>query len=264
MSYRSERYNTDRSAKEKKWTPPDKSARQPFKALYQPSLNPEADAWHIIFFIENHLDYFSYPEMVASPEQIRFMVFLRPGEPYYPCSDRTFAAIINRKRSALLKNQYQEILEKIIALIAAKIKSSNKRKQLETMIRIKFAHETSDRLMIPSRLEKRLLRIFLNGSQIEDPWLYEKGLRNQRAGIALDSDSFQQALQHIETPATLSTAKTLPEIKKIIERLEFVRLLNMTAKKNLWESDAARKYRPCDYPHDFRTKTAGQWRRPAA
>ena len=79
---------------------PSPQAAKTIQTPYRPGKNPETDAWHTVFFIENHLDYYGYPEMVASPEQVRFMVCPEGEERYYPCTDQTFDAIVNRKRSA--------------------------------------------------------------------------------------------------------------------------------------------------------------------
>ena len=122
--------------------------------------NPERDAWYTAFFIENHLDHFSHPEHAAAPEQVRFMVYTEEDERYYPCSDQMFAAIINRNASHRLQEHYHSVLEKMLALIQNQIEDKLERSYLESLIRIKHHHETRDEIMIPSRLEKRLMTIF--------------------------------------------------------------------------------------------------------
>ncbi len=237
----------------------EKSGRepmQPSRKAYQPGKDPETDAWHTVFFIENHLDYYGYPEMVASPEQIRFQVHLDLEERFYPCSDRTFEAIINRRRSNLLMRRYKEILQKVLALIDEKIPAGYERKQLEKLIRIKFGHETRDTLMIPSRLEKRLVRIFLTRSQIEDPWLYEKGQRNQRAALAIESKALQGAIDRAD-PRMVHASQTLAAMKQEIERLEFSRLVSLTAEPALWETSAAAAFTESDYEKLFNRALAG-------
>ena len=89
--------------------------------IYQPGTDPDKDAWFTSFFIENHLDYFSYPDQAASDEQVRFMVYIEGNERYYPCSDRMFAAIMNRHDSAFIQKQYNEVLQKILDLIEEQI-----------------------------------------------------------------------------------------------------------------------------------------------
>ena len=141
---------------------------------YRPGISPEKDAWFTAFFIENHLDPITHPAHAAPPEQVRFMVYLDEDERYYPCSNRMFEAIMNRDNSRFLKKKYQEVLQRVMALITDQIEDQTESQYLESLIKIKYEHETRDQIMIPSRLEKRLIRIFLNRSQIEDPYMYEK------------------------------------------------------------------------------------------
>ncbi|MGD8368216.1 MAG: hypothetical protein PVG78_11265, partial [Desulfobacterales bacterium] len=147
---------------------------------YIPYKEPKRDAWYTAFFIENHMDYFAYPEHVGTPEQVRFMVFTDDEERYYPCSDRMFEAIMNRDRSSFLQERYAAVLDRVIRLIDRLIENPGEKTYLESLIRTKYDHETRDEIMIPSRLEKRLVNIFLHRTQIADPYLCEKGMRNLR------------------------------------------------------------------------------------
>ena len=58
---------------------------------YTRGLDPDKDAWVTNFFTENHLAYEAFPDMVASPEQLNFMVYLQPDQIYYPCFGRPFS-----------------------------------------------------------------------------------------------------------------------------------------------------------------------------
>ena len=138
---------------------------------YRPGRDPEKDAWFTAFFIENHLDHFTHPDHAASPEQVRFMIYTEEEERYYPCSQRMFSAIMNRKKSPLLTKKYKQVLKRVLDLIDAKIEDEVERKYLAALIRIKWEHEIRDQIMIPSRLEKRLVMIFLNRTLIEDPYM---------------------------------------------------------------------------------------------
>ena len=79
------------------------------KTPYIPYVDPERDAWYTAFFIENHMDYFAYPEHVGTPEQVRFMVYTEDEERYYPCSDRMFEAICRRRSTQLKAIEAREI-----------------------------------------------------------------------------------------------------------------------------------------------------------
>ena len=166
---------------------------------YPSGASPERDAWFTAFFIENHLDYFTHPEHAATPEQIRFMLYTAEDERYYPCSDKMFEAIINRDQSKFIQKKYRAVLKRIQDLVNHQIEDRLERNYLSALLKIKYKHETRDRIMIPSRLEKRLMRIFLNRTQIQDPCADEKAKRNLRATRVLNSTAFVSALNHIDS-----------------------------------------------------------------
>lgn len=209
--------------------------------------NPEDEAWYTSFFIENHLDYYAYPDHVASPEQIRFMVKLEEGERYYPCSDRTFETIMNKNHSAFLQKQYHKVLQRILSLIEDQIEDEKQRQYLESLIVIKFKHETRDELMIPSRLEKRLLKILFHRTQIADPFLKEKTDRNRRADDVLQSDMFLRALNRFDHGEIDSDTITLKGIKEHVESLELKRLLSMMVERSLWEDKNVNEFKEEDF-----------------
>ena len=224
--------------------------------------NPERDAWYTAFFIENHLDYFSHPEHAATPEQVRFMVYTEEDERYYPCSDQMFEAIINRNESHFLQEHYRSVLEKMLALIQIQIEDKLERSYLESLIKIKHRHETRDEIMIPSRLEKRLITIFLNRTQIEDPYLVEKSTRNRRISKVLDSPTFQAAINHVDGSDLLSSPTTVTGIKQLAEHIEIKRLFALSVEKSLWESDGAQQLSQADYQKLFARKLKGNGVKP--
>ena len=222
-----------------------------------PDESPEMDAWLTSFFIENHLDYFAYPDHVSSPEQIRFIVYTEGEKRYYPCSDRMFEAIMNKNRSAFMQKKYNEVLQKVLNLIEEKIENEKEKAYLESLIITKYKHETRDEIMIPSRLEKRLLGIFLNRTQIEDPCIYDKNLRNSRADKALSSEAFVRAMNHADASDMKTLPATLSEIRKIVHHLELKRLFSLSIERSLWESDKATGYTKDDYLSIFKRRFSG-------
>jgi hypothetical protein len=214
---------------------------------FVPHETPQRDAWYTAFFIENHMDYFAYPENVATPDQVRFMVYTENEERYYPCSDRMFNAIMNRNQSAFLQSKYAEVLGRVLNLIHRLIDDPWERDYLAALIRIKFEHETRDEIMIPSRIEKRLIKIFLNRTQIEDPYFCEKGMRNLRAAAALSSTACRNALNKLETEELGNTHRTLTETREILRFIELKRLLALTAETSLWVDDNSVRLTESDY-----------------
>lgn len=249
--------------------PPAPKAKQTAKAapkavepVYVPGQSPEQDAWFTSFFIENHLDYFTSPEKAASDEQIRFMVFTAPNERYYPCSDKMFGAIIWRNNSAHIQKAYNQVLQRILALIERQIEDQREKAYLESLVINKYQHETRDEIMMPSRLEKRLMQIYLNRTHIEDPFAAEKSERNQRARALLDAPAFQEAFNHVTETALQNPPKTLNEIKSQIAAVEFQRLLCLANAPELWQADRPRELSTADYLQLFDKPITGEGRRP--
>ena len=120
-------------------------------------LDPEKDAWIANFYTENHLAYEVFPKEVASPEQLRFMVLLDEEPCYFPCSDKVFKTIIEKKGGDLLTFAYIKVWERVEPLVRSVVKDTYKQKFLLSLLRMKFRHETASLVILPSRLEKRLL-----------------------------------------------------------------------------------------------------------
>lgn len=227
------------------------------KKPYQPGESPEKDAWFTTFYIENHLDYFTHPEQAASPEQIRFMVYTQEDERYYPCSDRMFAAIMNKNQPDFIQEKYNKVLKRILKLIESQIDDPNQKKYLKALVNIKFRHETRDKIMIPSRLEKRLMRILLNHTLIEDPYILEKAARNREVSAALNSEAFKTALNHLDSSELTEAPANLTEIKELVEHLELKRLINLSVESFLWESNKSSKHTKADFLKLFKRPLTG-------
>ncbi len=219
----------------------------PVTCSYRSGQNPDQDAWVTAFYIENHLDPYTHPDHAASLEQTRFMVITEDDERYYPCSDRMFQDIMTRAKPKALKTKYRDALKQILSLVDQQIEDPFEKQYLTALINTKFKHETRDGIMIPSRLLKRLLRIFLDRTQIEDPWLEEKRARNRRAMQALNADAFIQAFNSVDTTDGPDANPSLAGLREFIEHLEIKRLLALTAASELWEADPATPYTVEDY-----------------
>ena len=224
---------------------------------YVPHVSPQGDAWYTAFFIENHIDHFAYPEHVATAEQIRFMVYTEDEERYYPCSDRMFRAIMSRNQSDFLQKKYVEVLDRVLKLIHRMIDDTWEKDYLDALIRIKFEHEIRDEIMIPSRLEKRLINIFLNRTQIEDPYFCEKGMRNLRAAGALRSRACRNALNVLEAEDLGRTHRTLTETREVLRFIELKRLLALTVETSLWIDDDAVRFTESDFFRLFKRPVTG-------
>jgi len=239
----------------------DKGSMGPFPTDYEhpykPGQDPATDAWYTAFFIENHIDYYAYPGHVSTPEQVRFMVYTEDNEPYYPCSDRMFQTIMRREESSFLRERYEEVLRNVLGLVEEQIEDPWEKDYLKALIETKYEHETRDGIMIPSRLEKRLLSIYLHRTQIEDPCLDEKAERNLRASQVLNSEVFQKALDHVDDSVLLSSPISLDEIKRRADYLKLSRLFSLSVESALWESDDMSRYTVEDYLRFFNRPMTG-------
>ncbi|MFH2043895.1 MAG: ARMT1-like domain-containing protein [Pseudomonadota bacterium] len=227
------------------------------KSIYTEGENPEKDAWYVAFFIENHLDYNSYPEQVATPEQVRFMVYTQEDERYYPCSDKMFESIMNRNDQDFVHEKYNAVLERILNVVDDQIEDDNENNFLKSLIKIKFMHETKDTIMLPSRLEKRLLRIFINHSNILDPYLCDKAFRNVSTRKALKSESCKKALNIVDPSYFKDIPGTISDIRKLADYLELKRLFTLCVENSLWTSAKSAGYTEEDFLKIFERKFTG-------
>ncbi|HKJ99157.1 MAG TPA: ARMT1-like domain-containing protein [Desulfotignum sp.] len=196
--------------------------------------NPDQDAWLTAFFLENHVDPFAYPYKVGSVEQIEFMVYLQNNERYFPCSDKMFEAIMSRSCQQYLQERYQYVYDKVMQMVNDFIESAYDREFLTALIRIKYEHEIETCLIIPSRLEKRLCKIFLSRTHIENPYSQEKQHENRQAQKLLHSDTFKKAVNHIDGAFKNIDTLSLHSLRKKIKEIELQRLLTVLCAQNLW------------------------------
>lgn len=201
--------------------------------------DPEFDAWFTAFFLNNHIDPFAYPKKVGTIEQIEFMVYPENGERYYPCSDKMFETIMSREYPPFLEAAYQRVLEKVLSLVDETIDSRYDQTFLKELIRIKYSDEIMTGLLIPSRLEKRLYKIFLSRTHIENPYSDEKQVTNQKMYAFLNSERFKKALNRIDDTICSIENSSLSQIRETVKEIEFSRLLTLLAHPSLWACNAS-------------------------
>ncbi|MBA3009218.1 MAG: hypothetical protein KKF12_02290 [Proteobacteria bacterium] len=219
--------------------------------------NPDLDAWFTIFFLENHIDPFAYPTKVSTLEQIEFMVYLENNERFYPCSDKMFDAIMSRKYPKHLKEEYQKVYDKVMKLVDDVIDSDYDRNFLKSLIKIKYDHEIETGLLIPSRLEKRLCKIFSSRTHIENPYFDEKRKENKRVKNLLTSETFKKALNQINGSIEDINSLSLYELREKIKEIEFQRLLSLLSAPHLWTDDNAKMPTLPQFKEIFKTRIAG-------
>jgi uncharacterized protein with ATP-grasp and redox domains len=195
--------------------------------------NPDFDAWFTAFFLNNHIDPFAYPSKVASREQIEFMVYPENGERYFPCSDRMFDAIMSRKYPSYLKKHYKQVFDRIIAMIDELIAKQYDNRFLKALVKIRYDDEIQTGLLIPSRLEKRLYKIFLSRTHIENPYSEDKRSANIKTKKILTSATVGKALNQIDDSLQKINDLSLFELREKIKEIEFQRRLTLFTQKSL-------------------------------
>lgn len=203
---------------------------------YVRGLDPDRDAWLTNFFTENHLAYEAYPDMVASPEQLKFIVHLDEEEMYYPCSDELFNAIMEKRADTTLTSAYIGIWTRLEKLVHEVLTDPYKQRYLLNLLTIKFNHEIAHKVQLPGRVEKRLLGIFTTISEIDRPLAVERELENKRAAAFLHSDVFERLFNSPEG-LEITSKSTLTDIDLHLHLLKLRRLLLLSSLRPIWRQD---------------------------
>ena len=203
---------------------------------YVKGQDPDRDAWLTNFFTENHLAYEAYPDIVASPEQLKFIVHLEDEQIYYPCSDKLFHAIIDKRADTVLTSAYVGIWTRLEKLVKEVVTDPYKQNYLLSLLTIKFSHETSHKVQLPGRIEKRLLGIFTTISEIDRPLAIERELENKRVAAFLQSENFEKTFNSPEG-LVIDTETTLTDIDLQLHLLRLKRLLLLSAMRPIWRQE---------------------------
>lgn len=206
-----------------------------------PEDQPGFNAWFTAFFLKNHIDPFAYPTKVGAKEQVEFMVYPEDDERYYPCSDRMFEAIMSRNYPRYLKTRYKQVFDRIMSLIEQFISDEYDKLFLKELIDIKYRDEIQSGLLLPSRLEKRLYKIFLTRTHIENPFSTEKVAINRRISRFLESKTFKTALNQLDNTFLDHNDLSLTQLREKIKEIEFKRILTMMAQDQLWSLEGKNK-----------------------
>ena len=199
--------------------------------------DPRKQAWLHSFLEENHLNYRTSPELVASPAQLRFMVYLEPDELFYPCSLRIFDEIMARVKSPFLGELYSEVWARTSRLVSEQVENQERRDFIIDLLNIKYQHETANYNVIPSRLEKRLFKLFVVTTQIEDPLMEEKRQQNMKAADIYHNEVFARAMGEPPDPAEpqpLLRSQGLEGTRHTIDATKLRRLFQASARPDLW------------------------------
>ena len=130
------------------------------------------DAWLYSMLMDNNLAYNLNPHLIASQEQLGFMVQLSEHQIYLPCSDQTFALLgqerfpfdvssPNPDKAHLLQKQYNRAWRIITRLIRSSIADRETRVRLFRFCGYRFRQSIAQHTLIPQRLVKRMTDLVL-------------------------------------------------------------------------------------------------------
>ncbi len=181
------------------------------------------------FLLENNILHSMNPDIVASQEQLSFMVALEPGQIYVPCSDAVFFAIMSPDFPQLLQDEYRRVWRVAMRLLSGLPVDRERRRLLRAYLRKRLSKVLLFHDIIPSRLRKRLTSMLLMSCHGNDPLAAEKldaSVRQQKILAALHDllDAVPGNLQNMGMHAMLHA----------MDRVEFARYACLTAHASPW------------------------------
>ncbi|MBR2610375.1 MAG: hypothetical protein IKC62_04895, partial [Desulfovibrio sp.] len=148
------------------------------------------DAWLYNLFIDNNLVHDLNPHIVASPEQLRFMVAGGPGSVYLPCSDAMFALLCEPTMPRRLQKEYNRAWRILVRLVRSLVTDRMQRRALLLFCRYRFRSAVAQHTLLPPRLIKRMTNIVLaQGLGDGDPWRQRRHALNILQREILRSES---------------------------------------------------------------------------
>ena len=189
------------------------------------SKDPVLEAWIYHFLTENNIEYLLNPSIVASPEQLRFMVALEDDQIYIPSDDALFF-LIYRQQGAELSEEYLKVWRFVTSLVQTYEMSEEDSERILALCRYRFNLFFSERMILPSRMVKRLLTIVLTQCGDPDPFREKKRLANERAAALLDTPAFQAILH--QCPPFDMACVSVPDMRQELYNTEMARLLSLS------------------------------------
>lgn len=194
--------------------------------------DPYFDAWVFNLMTDNNIEHLLNPTLIATPEQLRFMVSLDDDQIYFPCDDATFKLLLHRTKPRELQEQYNRAWRIIMRLIRSHDVEKSVKRRIMQYCRHRFRLYMSQHTTVPSRMVKRLTSIVLTQCGIEDPWRKRKQQANRKAADLLESPVMQRILRR--PPQGLDGKGDITELRWELDMLELSRLLYLSMMSRPW------------------------------
>ncbi|NJB68846.1 uncharacterized protein with ATP-grasp and redox domains [Desulfobaculum xiamenense] len=190
------------------------------------------DAWLLHFLTENNLEYTIDPDKNASTEQLRFMVRLDEGQVFLPCSNKLIPHLLNSRLNGELNRRYNEKWCALVQLVRSYVPDRYLRKRILHLCRHKYRQVQASPIIIPSRMMKRFLTIFMTQSAISDPYRGRKARYNRQAMEAVQSPELDRLLNIC--PEDRIACHRLSDLRFDLDMLELERLLILSTISDIW------------------------------
>ena len=197
--------------------------------------SPYLDAWLLHFMTENNIEHLANPRENASPEQMRFMVDLDENQIFAPCSDWMLRTLLNSKMTDDLRLEYRSKWHQLVTLIKDFAGDEYTKKKVLALCRHKFQKTTRSPFIIPSRLIKRLLTIYLNQTAQHDPFEARKREFNKRAKKVTESYFFNRFLS--ACPTSTMGCRSIQDLRWELDLLELKRLFCFSTWDDVWKTE---------------------------
>ncbi len=196
--------------------------------------DPRLESWLHHFLTENNIEYLQNPDHVASPEQLGFMVALSDDQIYIPCSDETFLNIYHGGTSKEISYEYFRAWRFIVTLIRNYSLDTKTKKRIISFCRLRFAVFLSSRIVLPSRMIKRLVTIVLSQCADPDPFSKKKQQANAKGLESFDNPALIRSL--LKCPSTLDACVNIHDMRWELDFVELYRLLLVSTIEELWQT----------------------------
>ena len=202
-------------------------------------------AWIQHFLIENNIDPHLSPGLVATPEQLRFMVALEDDQVYIPCADALFLQFYCGEVSPALQKEYEDAWRFVESLVGDSALSPVERERILHLCRYRFDLYVGSRMILPSRLVKRLVGIVLQELRDIDPFREKKRSANSRMAQLLEDSAYTSS---IEARPDSFNGQTIAEMRWQLDCVEMERLFRVATLRPLWAGTLS----PCDLAAELR------------
>lgn len=197
--------------------------------------DPYLDAWFLHFMLENNIEHLVNPKVNASPEQIRFMVDLDEDQVFAPCTDWMFDNLLKTAMTMELRQEYIRTWKRVVRLIQEYSGETYIRKKVLSLCRLLFQRALSLPFMIPSRLLKRMLDIFLSQNALQDPYQEIKSHYNRRALEFMNTAVFFRFIS--SCPDTNMGCEKIQDLRWELDLLELRRFFCLSTWSDIWKQE---------------------------